>query len=278
MKKFSAIICSIILLATALFAFASCGGVKKVDIDRLLSKCDTHKEVSLREGGIDNADTINVKIKTDVYAVYVYEAEYGNSITLDYVFDDNCDVSSSLDFANGSVDVYIEAKYTSNYLSINKGNYLIVGIPESWLENGFVRNSAVEVVVDTGAVQIEDIEQIGSISVVDRTGTVYIDDCHADVIDVNVNTGAVYVEADCDKTTINTDTGAVQFDLTAREITVTTDTGSIKGTVEHPQYWYTIDAHTSTGSCNLKNRTGSNDYKLTLDTDTGSIKVRFDND
>lgn len=283
MKKFWSIICAVAIIALALCVFAACGGVKEVNIDRLLKKCDVHKEASLSEPGNATDTGLYIRVDSDVYNVYLHEIEYGNNITLDYI--DNSQYPVTLTVVGETqmdgemaAEVHITEKANRN-AGANKNNFLIVGVPESLMGNVQLGHSLyIGIVTDTGNVQIEDIEHAESISATTETGTVYIGDCHANNLVVSVDTGAVYVEAEGETARISTDTGAVEFDLTAKNITVTTGTGSVRGTLEHPEYWYTIDAHSDTGSCNLNNRTGSGDYKLTVKTGTGSIYVIFDND
>lgn len=274
MKKFWSIICTVIAITLSLCVFAACGGVKEADVDRLLAKCDAHEEISVRELLGNSANGVYIRVESDVYNVYIQENDFGSCVTLDYVRNSRYPVEYALSGqVNDLVEVHIIEQAHWNAES-NKNNFLIVGIPENLMND----NLSIDVITKTGSVQIEDIERAQEIQVTVETGAVYIGDCHAYNTKVDVQTGAVYVETEGETANISTDTGAVKFDLAVKQITVTTNTGSINGKVEHPEYWYSIEAHSIVGKCNLNNRMGSGDYKLTVTTDTGSIKVRFDND
>lgn len=278
MKRTIAVICSVCLVALVAFALCACTAVREADVEKLLRKCDVHKEIALSEGA--DAGNVRINVTTDVYAVYIHEIEYGRSVTLDFVRHDSYKVEGVAEGeqATGENDLIITEVCTGNMTSHNKNAFLIVGVPEYIMNERSAFDYSVLVETKTGAVQIEDMENATKLDVTVKTGSVYIGDCHADDISVNIDTGAVRVEGECDKAEITTATGAVDFDLTARSITVKTATGAIRGEVEHPEHWYTISAHSNTGSCNLSDCTGNGDYNLTLTTDTGSIKVHFDND
>ena len=278
MKRTIAVICSVCLVALVAFALCACTAVREADVEKLLRKCDVHKEIALSEGA--DAGNVRINVTTDVYAVYIHEIEYGRSVTLDFARHDSYKVEGVAEGAQatGEYDLIITEVCTDNMTSHNKNAFLIVGVPEYIMNERSAFDYSVLVETKTGAVQIEDMENATKLDVRVKTGSVYIGDCHADDISVNIDTGAVRVEGECDKAEITTTTGAVDFDLTARSITVKTATGAIRGEVEHPEHWYTISAHSNTASCNLSDRTGNGDYNLTLTTDTGSIKVRFDND
>ncbi len=78
--------------------------------------------------------------------------------------------------------------------------------------------------------------------------------------------------------TVDVGTGNVHIDLEVRDISLTVAEGWVKGSVEHPQYWYDIDAHTGSGSCNLDRRSSNGNYKLAVSVGKGDIKIAFDKD
>ena len=272
MKKFWSILCAAILLVVSLCALAACGGVNEVDVDRLLRKCNFHDEIPLEK----LPSTLNIDISSDSYSVYGHEVEYGTGITLDYIEGKKGTVTATPTVEGGALNVVIAE--SDNAKSADKNSFLVVGIPEYLLNRQAAQKLNVTVISHYGNIQIEEIEYANNVTAVTDKGTIYVNDGHAELTTLTSDTGDIYVETEGEKVIVTTDKGNVRFDLTVKDVTVTTDSGNIKGTIEHPQYWYAIDAHSDKGKCNLNKRTSTGEYKLTLSSKTGNINIRFDND
>ncbi len=261
MKKLLAIICMFALISTALCVFAACGGVREVDVDRLLTKCNAHYEIPVK------TDTpLSIDIDTDSYSVYVEEIDFSSYVTLDYVQDPNSEVA----YTDG-----VTVTQTSRAgAAASKYDYIIVGIPERAMARGQI---TLDISTESGSVQIDDIVA-GQLNVRTQSGTVLVDGSNAVNAQITSSSGDVSVDAEGNVITISTLAGKVYFDLTFRDISVTTTGGSVRGSVEHPEYWYAVSAHSDTGRCNLRDRASNGEYKLNVSTSAGNINVRFDED
>ena len=270
MKKFLSIIYTAVFLAACALALVACDVVAEADVDRLMRKCNSHEEIQL----VDAAAFTDVFIQTDVYSVYVTESDFRDIITLDYAEEPDFAVSYTTSYSSVSGECvnFSEKPLISNAQADNC--FMIVGLPERMMEQGLI---SLTVLTETGNVQIDDVTA-QELFVRTDTGTIRLDDCHAEDTQLTASVGSIYAEAAGKSVSIDTNIGSVEFDIDAKDIRITTDTGAIRGTVDHPEYWYTIDAHTDTGRNNLVNRTGNGEYKLTVRAVTGEIKVRFDND
>lgn len=263
MKKFLPILCAALLFAVALCAFAACGKtVAEVDVDRLYRRCDSHLEVAV-------ATSTLVVIDTDVYSVYIEEIDYGSDITIDYAKNPNSTVSMTND---GGVSIKETYKETN---ARPENAFMIVGIPERIMERGSL---TLIVTSDSGNLQFDDVTA-NSLTASTQSGTIRLDGCHATVgAEIQTVSGAVYADVEGDSISVTTQSGDVGFELSVKNITVSTASGSIKGKVDHPEYWYSIDARSDTGKCNLTSRQGGENCKLSVVSVSGNIKVRFEKD
>lgn len=130
----------------------------------------------------------------------------------------------------------------------------------------------------TGSVTLDNISCFG-ITVNVGTGSVNVDDVIAsDGIDISANTGSVNLSAAAKAIGINTNTGSVNFDVTSDNIAIKTDTGSVNGDIKGSKAEYQISVRKDTGKSNIKNQSVANATKfLTVEVDTGSINIDFDN-
>lgn len=265
MKKFLSILCAAIMLAFAACAFAACGDtVAEADVDRLIRKCNKHEVLAV------SFESATVTINTDVYSVYIEEIDYGSDVTLDYATSAGSEISMSGDGKNG---VSITERSTATAAS--QDGFLVVGIPERLMES---RLLTLSVTSQSGNLQLDDVTAT-TLTATTLSGTIRLDGCHATTrAKVGTDSGAVYADVEGNSIVIGTKSGDVGFELAARSISVSTTSGSVKGKVDHPEYWYSIDARSNTGKCNLTNRQNGADYVLSVISDTGNINVRFDND
>lgn len=245
MKKSLAIICVIITAIAVVCCLCACSG--EVDVDRLYRKCDAVSE-------FDRSDVITVEATG--CSVYVQ----GGALR-DIVFN----------FKRS--DVVVSAQGTTYSVSgSGKDAFVLLTVPENML------GSALAVNARGGDVQVEDVE-LQSLAVNASDGNVYISDCEVVGSLAAVASGNVYCEGDATSVSLQADKGNVRFDLQSHDITITVRQGSVRGTVDHPEYWFAITAHTGSGRSNLVNRAGDSTYTLSVNiVNKGNIRILFDND
>lgn len=137
----------------------------------------------------------------------------------------------------------------------------------------------VDLKTDTGSVNVDSV-YCNSLAIETGTGSVTVTESEAKVVaDIEVNTGSINFTSETDLLSVIADTGSVKFKTNAREIRIETDTGSVSGMVLGRKSDYEISVRKDTGSSNLKNQHVENATEfLTIEVDTGSIKVEFEKD
>ncbi|WP_409493395.1 DUF4097 family beta strand repeat-containing protein [Amycolatopsis sp. cmx-11-12] len=130
--------------------------------------------------------------------------------------------------------------------------------------------STVDISVDSGRVEVRDVP--GTVKVRADSGRVELKNIGQDV-DVNASSGAIKGERLGGNVKAQADSGRIELELVkAANITAKSDSGSIEVTV--PSGDYDVSGTTDSGSREIDvNQSGSAQYKLDLNTDSGSVKV-----
>lgn len=162
------------------------------------------------------------------------------------------------------------------------------------------RTNKLDVNVGTGSITTNDVFVDDSLKLATNTGTINVKGDNggacAKTIDVSTKTGTINLNGSGETIVAQTQTGSINADiLTADDLKLISNTGSINFTVDNApkihlesnsgsingkiktnKLWYTIDVTQNTGSCNISNQVGIEpDRKLTVHTNTGSIKIKF---
>ncbi len=130
--------------------------------------------------------------------------------------------------------------------------------------------STVDIEVDSGRVEVKDVA--GAVQVKADSGRVELANIGQDVT-VNASSGSIKGENLGGKVDVKADSGRIELELDKpNNVTAQSDSGSIEVTV--PQGEYDISGSSDSGSRDIDvNQSGSSQYKLDLNTDSGSVKV-----
>ena len=175
---------------------------------------------------------------------------------------------------------------------------------------------SVDVATDAGAVKIDDVNADGIMTVDTSAGSIKVHDVNAhsvslsssagsitagevecvnfkasasagsikamdidatDSAEIKVSAGSVKCDIDTAKLVINSGAGSIKFETNAAAIELSSGAGSIAGTVDGNKGDYSITVKQDMGSSNISNQTGSAGKSLKVESDMGSIKIKFDN-
>ncbi|MFD5090862.1 DUF4097 domain-containing protein [Amycolatopsis thailandensis] len=130
--------------------------------------------------------------------------------------------------------------------------------------------STVDITVNSGRVEVSDVP--GTVKVKADSGRVELKNIGQDV-DVHADSGAIKGERLGGNVQARADSGRIDLELVkAANITAKADSGSISVTV--PSGDYNVTGTTDSGRRDIDvNQSGSAQYKLDLNTDSGSVKV-----
>lgn len=131
----------------------------------------------------------------------------------------------------------------------------------------------------TGSVNVNQLD-CNNLTAKTTTGSINVNETEAKQrVDIEVNTGSVNCHVTAGKLTVDADTGSVNFTATSDDIKITTDTGSVNGTVIGNKSEYQISVRKDTGKSNIQSQNVPNaDKFLSVEVDTGSINIHFNND
>lgn len=285
MKK---IVATIVLVAIVLLVL--CGCRSNTTVQDALKRCDKNVVLTASQDA-------ELNISADVYEVFVVRGKT-DLFTVDYVSCDRVDFSAEV--ADGKVVVTETKKAVFNAVNLA----MVVHVPQNWCGN-------ISLQLKTGAFHVESLA-LKNLSVTDETGRVTVKNCTAEDVVISVTTGSVSVDANANslhveattaaisakgnfensvyvKNTTGTidldciaqsmsaqsETGSVKFTTDAKVIEIAVETGSVKGTVRGNESDYSISVSTNIGSCNLYNKNGDGQHLLTVESTTGSVKIKF---
>lgn len=98
-------------------------------------------------------------------------------------------------------------------------------------------------------------------------------------VEIEVGAGSVRCEVETVSLVIKSGAGSIRFNTNASSIKLTSNTGSVRGTINGNKSEYQIDVRKGVGSSNISNQIVQGATKnLSVDVETGSIKIDFDND
>ncbi len=195
----------------------------------------------------------------------------------------------------------VKLTVTANYSSVNIS------------DTNFV---AVDVATDAGSVKIDDVTAGGMLMVSTSAGSIKLHEINASNIQLSSNAGSITAsEVDCtnfkasadagsikaidiDATTsaeikvsagsvkcdidtaklvIDSSAGSIKFETNADTIELSSGAGSIAGTVNGNKSEYSINVKHDMGSSNISNQNVDGAKYLKVESDMGSIKIKFDN-
>lgn len=131
--------------------------------------------------------------------------------------------------------------------------------------------STVDVRVDSGSVEVSDVP--GTVKVQSDSGRVELANIGQDAT-VNASSGSIKGERLGGNVDVHADSGRIELELVkAANVKAQSDSGSIKVTV--PAGDYNVTGSSDSGRRDIDvNQTGAAQYKLDLNTDSGSVKVQ----
>lgn len=194
------------------------------------------------------------------------------------------------------------------YWGINlKPIYVKVEVPEKSLDEVNVQCSSGSITISglnskdvvalatSGSVKVTDINA-ESIIATATSGSVNLENIKADSLVTNATSGAIrltnsstdsYISGttsgsvkltsvEAKECALTTTSGGISFDkLSTQDLVASATSGSVKGTISGNESDYAIATKTTSGSCNLDDKT-TGKYSMTLKTTSGSIKVSFE--
>ncbi|WP_181775336.1 DUF4097 family beta strand repeat-containing protein [Amycolatopsis pittospori] len=130
--------------------------------------------------------------------------------------------------------------------------------------------STVDITVDSGRVDVRDVP--GTVKVKADSGRVELKNI-GQTATVDASSGSVKGERLGGDVNVHADSGRIELELVkTANVTARSDSGSIELTV--PRGDYNVSGTTDSGSRDIDvNQSGSAQYKLDLNTDSGSVKV-----
>lgn len=276
-----------------------------------LNSANIHRDYDETAKGVRKID-----INVDRYAVYVLptDAEF---ISVHYVgpLDKGIEINAAFDVESSTFTVTEKDDLHSEFFVglFKKDHFLVVYVPQTdkftqstlnieaevaGIKLQDVTFGAVECFAKTGGINVLN-STVGSLDAKTDTGSVNVKQLNCYALTVRTGTGSVtvkettavhrvYVDVDtgsvnCNVTAevleINTDTGSINFESNASDIKLNADTGSVRGTVLGNKSDYNVRVKQDTGSSNIQDQSPFPlvTKRLTVEVDTGSIKIDFSN-
>lgn len=196
---------------------------------------------------VENGSTLSIKKKTteNRWGIFIGFEEKELTVLLPKNYD-------------GTVDV----KCTSGSISIE----------ELTAESVKIKNTS-------GSITLSEVVSNGDISASNSSGSIKFENVIGMNVSVSNTSGSIKLDnlvAD-GKVDVDGTSGSIRFDRLAStgDINIKNTSGSIKGTIIGKESDFEIDAHATSGSCNLSD-SNSGAQKLNLKTTSGGISVEFE--